>query len=183
MKNEIIPPELIENKIYIIRNYRVMLDSDLALLYDVETKVLNQAVKRNTDRFPEDFMFQLSDEEWEFLRSQIVTSKKSRGGKRYTPYVFTEHGVLMLSNILNSKKAIAVSIQIIRVFAKLREMALTHKDLTYQLREFEQRFIGYAKDTNIELNEHTQKIAEIFKQLDYLKDISRPSQIGFKTDN
>ena len=119
---EIIPIEIIENKIYVIRGQKIMLDSDLANLYAVETKVLNQAVNRNIDRFPEDFMFQLADSEWETLRSQFVTSKESKGGRRYNPYVFTEYGVLMLSNVLNSKKAVAVSIQIVRVFAKLKEI-------------------------------------------------------------
>lgn len=170
---EIIPIQVIENKIYVVRGLRVMLDSDLAYLYEVDTKVLNQAVKRNIDRFPEDFMFQLSDDEWQNLRSQIVTSK--RGGKRYNPYVFTEQGVAMLSGILNSKRAIAVNIQIMRTFIKLRELALTNKDLTQRLDEMEYRFIQYAKEMNID-------IEDIYKQLNYLTDITRPSKIGFKTE-
>lgn len=169
---EVIPIQIIENKIYIIRGLKVMLDSDLAYLYEVDTKVLNQAVKRNLDRFPDDFMFQLSDNEWHNLRSQIVTSK--RGGKRYNPYAFTEQGVAMLSGILNSKRAVAVNIQIMRTFIKLRELALTNKDLTQRLDEMEHRFIQYARDMNI-------NIEDIYKQLNYLTEITKPSEIGFKT--
>lgn len=172
--SEIIPIQIIENKIYIIRGLKVMLDSYLAYLYEVDTKVLNQAVKRNLDRFPDDFMFQLPDEEWNNLRSQIVTSK--RGGKRYNPYVFTEQGVAMLSGILNSKRAIAVNIQIMRTFIKLRELALTNKDLTQRLDEMEHKFIQYARDMNI-------NIEDIYKQLNYLTDITKPSKVGFKTED
>lgn len=172
--SEIVPIQIIENKIYIIRGLKVMLDSDLAFLYEVDTKVLNQAVKRNLDRFPDDFMFRLSNEEWNNLRSQIVTSKK--GGKRYNPYVFTEQGVAMLSGILNSKRAIAVNIQIMRTFIKLRELALTNKDLTQRLNEMEHRFIRYARDMNI-------NIEDIYKQLNYLTDITKPSKVGFKTES
>jgi hypothetical protein len=103
-----IPDEVVISKIYLIRNHKVMLDIDLAELYQVETKRPNEQVKRNSDRFPEDFMFQLTDEEWESLRSQIATSKKGRGGRRYAPLAFTEHGVLMLSSVLNSERAVQV---------------------------------------------------------------------------
>lgn len=101
-----IPDEVVISKIYLIRNHKVMLDIDLAELYQVETKRLNEQVKRNTDRFPEDFMFQLTEAEWESLRSQIATSKKGRGGRRYAPLAFTENGVLMLSSVLSSERAI-----------------------------------------------------------------------------
>lgn len=175
MVNKLIPIEIIENKIYIIRGHKVMLDSDLANLYGVETKVLNQAVKRNADRFPKDFMFQITDDEWIPLRSQIVTSMESKGGRRYNPCVFTEYGVLMLSNVLNSKKAINVSIQIVRVFAKLKEAALTNNELSQRLDELEKRFINYEKETNVE-------IEEVFNQLRYLSDGIKPDKIGFKTD-
>lgn len=192
----IIPKEIIENKIFVIRNLKVMLDSDLAELYDVETRIINRNVKRNIDRFPEDFMFQLTDEEWENLKSQfgiskkeneslrfqIGTSKESKGGRRYNPYVFTEQGVAMLSSVLNSKRAIAVNVQIMRIFVKLRQMVLTHNELAKQLNELEQRFVEYAKDTNIELEEHDKKFDEIFKCLQYLTDIHKPGQIGFKID-
>ena len=98
------PDEVVMNKIYLIRNHKVMLDIDLAELYHVETKRLNEQVKRNAGRFPDDFMFQLTDEEWESLRSQFATSKKGRGGRRYAPLAFTEHGVLMLSRVLNRER-------------------------------------------------------------------------------
>ena len=158
----IVPTELIENKIYIIRGHKVMFDSDLASLYNVETFRLNEAVKRNIERFPEDFMFQLTDDEWKVLISQIAISKKSRGGRRSSPYVFTEYGVLMLSNVLNSKKAIAVSIQIVRVFTKLKEIALT----------------SYARETRTDID-------DIFRQLNQLIEVTKPSkteQIGFKVN-
>ncbi|HLG41470.1 MAG TPA: ORF6N domain-containing protein [Chitinophagaceae bacterium] len=132
-KEMIIPDELVMSKIYLIRGQKVMLDSDLAELYGTETKVLNQSVKRNIDRFPGDFMFELTREEFEFLRSQIVTSKTGRGGARYLPMAFTEQGVAMLSSVLNSETAIRVNIQIIRIFTRMREMLLTHKDILQQL--------------------------------------------------
>lgn len=130
-KNTIIPIERIADKIYIIRGEKVMLDADLAELYGVETKVLLQSVKRNIDRFPEDFMFQLTEDEFENLRSQIVTS--SWGGRRYTPYVFTEHGALMLSSALRSEQAIKVSIAVVRTFVRLREMLATNKELAQKI--------------------------------------------------
>ncbi len=115
-----------------------MLDRDLAELYEVETKALNQAVKRNITRFPDDFMFQLSQEEFEILRSQIVTS--SWGGHRYLPFVFTEQGVAMLSSVLNSERAVQVNIQIIRTFVQLREMLSTHKDLKRKIETMEKKY-------------------------------------------
>ena len=119
--------EIIANKRYLIRGQKVMLDTDLALLYDVETKRINEQVKRNSNRFPEDFMFQLLEEEWNILKSQSATS--SWGGRRVPPYVFTEHGVLMLSSILNSERAIAVNIQIMRVFTKIRTLIKKAKSI------------------------------------------------------
>jgi hypothetical protein len=110
----------IQNMIYEIRGQKVMLDSDLSDLYGVELKTMNQAVKRNIGRFPSDFMFQLTNGEWNSLRSQIVTSKNSRGGRRYVPFAFTEHGILMLSSVLNSDKAIKINIQVMRIFVKMR---------------------------------------------------------------
>jgi hypothetical protein len=114
-----------------------MLDSDLADLYEVPTKVLNQGVRRNIDRFPADFMFQLNDEEFGNLRSQIVTSSSSHGGRRHLPYAFTEHGVAMLSSVLASKRAVALNILIIRAFVRLREYLITHKDLARKLEDVE----------------------------------------------
>ena len=130
----------IEDKILIIRGKKVMLDTDLAKLYDVSVRILNQAVKRNIFRFPADFMFQLSDEEVACLRSQIVISNKSRGGRRYLPYVFTEQGVAMLSSILNSRRAVLVNIEIMRTFVKLREMIISHKDLQIKIEEMEKKY-------------------------------------------
>lgn len=124
-----VPVEFIERRIYLIRRHKVMLDSELADLYQVETKVFNQAVKRNLDRFPADFMFQLTAQEAQSLRSQIVTSNPQRGGRRYLPYCFTEQGVAMLSGVLNSHRAVQVNIEIMRAFVRLREILATHKDL------------------------------------------------------
>lgn len=132
-----VPVELIERRIYLIRGHKVMLDSDLADLYQVETFNLNKAVKRNLDRFPEDFMFQLTKEEAESLTFQIGMSKKGRGGRRTLPYVFTEHGVAMLSSVLNSDRAVQMNILIIRAFIKLREMIASHKDLARKIEEIE----------------------------------------------
>lgn len=135
-ENKLIPIERIAEKIYLIRDEKVMLDSDLADLYGVETRILVQAVKRNIERFPENFMFKLNDEEFTNLRSQIVMS--SWGGRRHTPYAFTEHGSLMLSSILRSKQAVDVSISIVETFVRLREMLTTHKDVARKIEEHDQ---------------------------------------------
>ena len=134
--NKMIPIERIASKIYLIRNVKVMLDRDLAELYAVETKVLKQAVRRNSDRFPADFMFELTRDEFKNLRSQIVTS--SWGGARYLPMVFTEQGVAMLSSVLKSERAIHVNIQIMRTFTKLREALLDNKDIRRELEGLKQ---------------------------------------------
>lgn len=132
-KTSLIPQETIEGKILLIRNKRIILDRELSPLYGVETKQLTRQVRRNIDRFPDDFMFQLTREEYnELLRCQIGTLKRGQHSK-YLPYAFTEHGILMLSSILNSERAIQVNIQIMRTFAKLREMLVTHKDLQKKL--------------------------------------------------
>src|SRR5688500_9219114 len=140
-KNLILADETVISKIYLIRGKKVMLDRDLAELYGVLTKNLNKAVKRNLDRFPEDFMFQLSKKETDDLRFQFGTSKSEHGGARYSPYVFTEQGVAMLSSVLNSKQAIAVNIQIIRVFTRMRELLLTHKDILAKLEHLERKLL------------------------------------------
>ncbi len=134
----IVPQEVIQDRIYLIRDKKVMLDSDLAKLYGVETKSLNLAVRRNRDRYPSDFMFQLTKREAENLRFQIETS--SWGGSRYLPHAFTEHGILMLSSVLNSNRAVQLNIQIMRTFIKLREFSLTHKDLWIKIEEMEKKF-------------------------------------------
>ena len=138
---ESIPPESIEKRIYLIRGKKVMLDKDLAALYQVPTKALNQAVRRNPERFPEDFMFQLTKKELssKILRSQFVTLEQGKYSK-YIPYVFTEQGVAMLSSVLNSPVAIAVNIQIIRTFVNLRRMATTHQELWLKIDEIERKY-------------------------------------------
>ena len=137
--------ERVERRIFLIRGHRVMLDSDLAALYGVKTEVLNQAVKRNRERFPEDFMFPLVSEEAKSLRSQIVISNKGRGGRRYLPCVFTEQGVAMLSGVLKSKRAVIVNIAIMRAFVKLREMLAGNKELARKLEALERKYDAQFK--------------------------------------
>jgi phage regulator Rha-like protein len=131
---------VIEDKIFIFRGHKVMLDEHLAALYGVEVKVLVRSVKRNLVRFPDDFMFQMNKEELENLRCQFGTSSSGYGGRRYLPYVFTENGVAMLSSVLNSKRAIQANIQIMRAFTKLREWLATHSDLQEKIRKLEDKF-------------------------------------------
>jgi hypothetical protein len=131
--------EALDNSIQLIRGHRVMLDADLAALYGVQTKVFVQAVKRNLARFPTDFMFQLTAEEWANLRSQFVTSSSGHGGRRTIPYAFTEQGVAMLSTVLSSERAIAVNIEIMRAFARLRSVLASNKELAKRFAELEQR--------------------------------------------
>lgn len=135
----LIPVDRIEKAILLIRKHKVMLDADLAGLYGVETRVLVQAVKRNLERFPEDFMFQLSREEFAVLRSQIVTSS-NWGGRRYPPYAFTEQGVAMLSSVLRSQRAIRVNIEIMRAFIRLRQMLASHAELARKLEALEEKY-------------------------------------------
>ncbi len=141
---------LIQSKIYEIRGQKVMMDFDLAEMYEVETKVFNQAVKRNAARFPPDFMFTLTQKEFQGLRSQIVTSK--RGGTRYLPSAFTEQGVAMLSSVLNSEKAIEVNIAIIRTFVLVRQHALNHKELQDKLQKLEKKYNKNFKEIYAALN-------------------------------
>jgi len=147
----------IQAKIYEIRGQKVMLDFDLAGLYEVETRVLNQAVKRNIKRFPDDFMFRLSSDEWRAMRSQIVTASPDKRNVSATPYAFTEQGVSMLSGILTSDKAIDVNILIIRAFVFMRQFALTHKDLTVKLQELENKYDKQFKDVYEAINFLLQK--------------------------
>jgi hypothetical protein len=169
--NTTISENLVASKIYLIRDIRVMLDKDLAELYEVETKVLNQAVRRNIERFPEALLFQLTPTEFEILKSQIVTS--SWGGTRKLPYAFTEQGVAMLSSVLRSKKAIQVNIQIMMVFSKVRELLIDSFKLKLDIEEIKKRLSN--QDTNIEL---------IFTYLDELIEKQENSQprrhIGYK---
>lgn len=170
-ENKLIP---IQNLIYEIRGHKVMLDSDLAELYQIPTYRLNEAVKRNTRRFPPDFMFQLTETEHKSLISQVAISKK-RGGRRFSPYVFTEQGVAMLSSVLNSEQAISINIQIMRTFVKMKQFALENKDLAQRLSEMEQYFIQYAKENNTEID-------KINEALNLLMDRTKPANIGFMTE-
>lgn len=145
-ENLIIPSEIIVSKIYIIRNKKVMLDKDIASLYDVKTSALNQAVKRNLDRFPGDFMFQLSKEEMRNWMSQIVISKSEKMGLRKLPLAFTEQGVAMLSSVLKSKKAVKVNIQIMRTFMQIRELLATNEALQKKIMEMESKYDSKIKN-------------------------------------
>jgi len=169
--------QAIHNKIYEIRGQKVMLDFDLAQLYEVETRALNQSVKRNIKRFPNDFMFQLNKNEWDILMSQSVISKtEKRGGTQKLPYAFTEQGVSMLSGILNSEKAIDVNISIMRAFVFMRQYALTHKDLTEKLQELESKYNKQFKDVYDAINFLLQKDNQDAEQ-------KNRKRIGFKADN
>ena len=162
----LVPIELIASKIYLMRSVKVMLDRDLAELYDVETKVLKQAVRRNIDRFPADFMFELTKEENQSLRSQNVTLKRGQHSK-YLPFAFTEQGVAMLSSVLKSNRAIQVNIQIMRAFTQLRKMLSTHEDLKRKIESMEKKY-----------DQHFQIIFEAIKQL--LKTDEKPKKkIGY----
>ena len=167
----LIPDDVVINKIYFIRNQKVMLDRDLAELYSVETKRLNEQVKRNLSRFPEDFMFQLSEIEFQNLKSQFATS--SWGGIRKVPYVFTEHGVLMLSSVLNSEKAIQTNIQIMRIFTKIRQMLVDTTELRLDVETIKKKIENQGK--NIEL---------VFQYLDELiekkETKTEREKIGYK---
>ena len=151
MSEEIkIPEEVVLSKIYLIRGVKVMFDRDLAELYNVETKYLKRQVRRNLNRFPNDFMFQLNEDEFNNWRSQFVTSNKSdKMGLRYSPFVFTEQGVAQLSSVLNSERAISVNIQIIRLFTKMRQLLMSHKDMLIELEEIQKKVSN--QDDKIEM--------------------------------
>ncbi len=163
---------IIISKIHIMRGHKVMLDEDLAELYEVPTKRINEQVKRNNDRFPEDFMFELTKEEFENLKSQNATARW--GGRRTPPYAFTEHGVLMLSSVLKSEKAININIQIMRLFTKMRELLMSHQELILKLQEIENRLSG-----------HDEEFDRVFTHL--LQLIEKPNppreRIGFKRND
>ena len=172
-KISIIPDDTVINKIYFIRNQKVMIDRDLAMLYGVETKVFKQAVRRNINRFPEDFMFELSKDEFDNWRSQIVTSNSDKMGLRIAPMAFTEHGVLMLSSVLSSEKAIQTNIQIMRIFTKTRQMLSDNSNLRIDFEIMKKKIDNQGK--NIEL---------VFQYVDELmekKEItSERPKIGYK---
>jgi len=174
---KMVPDEVIMNKIYLIRGKKVMLDRDLGDLYEVETKQLKRAVRRNIHRFPKDFMFELTDQEYNNLRRQIGTS--SWGGTRYVPMAFTEHGVIMMSSVLNSDRAIQANIQIVRIFVKMREMLSSYKDLLHKLEQIEHKLTG-----------HDNQILTIFEYLKHLEQNKRKQldqknrkRIGYKRKN
>jgi phage regulator Rha-like protein len=168
---ELIPEELIERKIFLLRGQKVMLSIHLAKLYGLEIRMLIQAVKRNTERFPEDFMFQLTEIEYRNLKSQFVIS--SWGGRRHPPYAFTEQGVAMLSSVLHSKKAVQVNIAIMRAFVKLRQILSSHKELAYKLGELERKISKHDEDI--------QNIFEAIRQL--MAPPAKPKRrIGFYRD-
>ena len=171
-----IPDERIVAKIYLIREQKVMFDRDLAELYGVETRALKQQVKRNLSRFPDDFMFELTNEELENWRSQIVISNSEKMGLRYLPMVFTEHGVLMLSSVLKSKQAISVNIQIMRIFTRIRQMLTENQNIKVEIEEIKKKLSN--QDKNIEL---------VFNYLDELitkEENKTPRKaIGFKTNS
>ena len=159
--------------ILVIRRQRVLLDVDLAALYGVETRVLLQAVRRNSERFPSDFMFELSAAEWAALRSQSVTSKLARGGRRYAPYVFTEQGVVMLSSVLNSDRAIAVNIEIMRTFVRIRNLLATNRAVARRFERLERKSAS-----------HDQAIVGILAAIRHLMNPPKPKRrgIGFTAD-
>jgi len=174
--DSLLPIENIQSKIFVIRGKKVLIDQHLAELYGVETKVLKRAVKRNIDRFPEDFMFQLSKDEAEILRCQIGTLRWGEHSK-YMPFIFTEPGIAMLSSVLNSPRAIQVNIQIIRVFIKLREMLSTHEELRKKIEELEKKY-----DTRLnKIDGRVQTVLEAFEEIKLLLDppADKKKKIGF----
>ncbi len=170
----IIQGSTVSSRIYLIRAKRVLLDSDLAELYGVLTKNLNKAVQRNLDRFPQEFMFQLSPEEVESLRFQIGTSKKGRGGRRYLPYAFTQEGIAMLSSVLNSPRAVQANILIMRAFIKLREMVATNELVRQKIEELERKY-----------QSHDKQFTAVFEALRELLEppkVPKKKAIGFHSD-
>lgn len=176
MNTSIIPDEIVLNQIYYIRGQKVMLDRDLANLYNVETKMLKQAVRRNLSRFPEDFMFEMTKEELKNWRSQFVTSIADQMGLRYMPFCFTEQGVAMLSSVLNSERAINVNIQIIRIFTRMRQMFIDNTELRLEIEKIRNKLEN--QDKNMEV---------VFQYLDELinrkENAPERRRIGYKPDD
>jgi glutamyl/glutaminyl-tRNA synthetase len=171
-----LPDDVIVSKIYLIRGKKVMLDRDLSSLYNVDTKQLKRAVRRNMDRFPDDFMFELSKEELENWRYQFGTSKNEKMGLRVAPFAFTEYGLLMLASVLNSERAIQINIQIVRIFSRMRTMIESHKEILRKLEQLEKK--------DLELDEKVTQIFEYLKELEQSKqeetDYKQRKRIGFK---
>lgn len=170
MKEALIPAEQIERMIFVVREHKVMLDSDLARIYGVSTARLNQQVKRNLDRFPSDFMFQLTRQEFSALMLQFATSKRGRGGRHKLPHVFTEHGTIMLAAVLNSVIAVRASIQVVRAFVRLKQILASHVELARKLTELEQKLEGH--------DEAIHNLFETIRQL-LAPPVPKPQQIGF----
>ena len=172
----------IKSMIVELRGYQVMLDTDLAKIYQVETKRLNEAVKRNIDRFPPEFMFQLSEEEYDSLRSQIVTSKNGRGGRRYLPFAFTEHGIIMLSSVLNTKIATQINIAVVKAFIDMRRYIA--KPIRKKLDDLEKVLMLHIDDTSHNLADHTAIINEIIIRLNnFIETPTKPKRrIGFNAE-
>jgi len=179
MDSSLVPQEVIQSKILHLRGQKVMLDRDLAVLYGVETRALNQAVRRNISRFPDDFMFQLTKDEAKFLRSQFVTLKENQHF-RYIPYAFTEQGVAMLSSVLNSERAVQVNIQIMRVFTKMREMFINYQEIKQTLEDMERKYDHQFKINNILFEEIFEEIKKINRLLSHVEKPRK--EIGFKND-
>jgi len=179
-ENLILPEDAIVNRIYLIRGKKVMIDRDLATLYGVETKRLKEAVRRNSNRFPEDFMFEMTKDEFENWRSQIATSNSEKMGLRYAPFCFTEQGVAMLSSVLNSETAIEINIQIIRIFTRIREFLANHSELLLKMEQFEKALLK-QREVN---NKHDEDIEIIFEALKRLlkTDPEPRKRIGFKPE-
>ncbi len=171
----VVPDEIVLSKIYYIRDQKVMLDSDLAELYGVGTKVLNQAVSRNSKRLPHDFMFQVAEMEWTNLRSQIVTANWSR--RRTLPYVFTEHGVLMLSSMLSSERAVDINIQVMRIFTRIRKMYIDNTELRFDIEHIKGKLDTNDKNMEIVFG----YLDELLRQKSFV-DLPR-KRIGFKPDD
>lgn len=176
MEKVLISDEIVMSQIYYVEGQKIMLDRDLAKLYQVQTKVLKQSVKRNIARFPEDFMFEMSKEEFQTWRSQFVTSKSDQQGLRYVPFCFTEQGVAMLSSVLNTERAINVNIQIIRIFTKLRQALFDNTDLRLEIEKIKSKLDNQGKNMEV-----------VFRYLDELlekKEQPKPrKRIGYKSDD
>lgn len=176
METQIIPDEIVMNQIYYIRGQKVMIDRDLAVLYNVETRILKQAVRRNITRFPDDFMFEMTKEEFQNWRSQFVISNSDLMGLRFMPFCFTEQGVAMLSSVLNSERAINVNIQIIRIFTRIRHMLMDNTELRLEIEKIKSKLDN--QDKNMEV---------VFRYLDELiesKEDPKPrKRIGFKSED
>ena len=185
--------EIIHNKIYEIRGHKVMLDYEIAEMYEVETKRINEQVKRNIERFPEDFMFQLTENEWEMMRSQIVTtsdsnwsqiatSSKKHRGKSYLPFAFTEHGVTMLASVLRSEKAVKVSIAVVRAFITLKQYIADRKNISKQINSIKDELSERIDEQDVQIIEIYQVLDKLIQDKEEQKPVKR-EPIGFKSTN